>query len=266
MIVNKISSNFATPSFKAKADENEAKKFVEGFKNLEKDFKNSKTSEIEAARKRLMNGTFTEADKEIANKYIKELDGMSASLKELGENFKKNGKPEADKVPKLVQNLYTNFSKSGLMKFLSKNGAKGVTIALAAGNIGKEIIGTLFYTMQALTNEDLPPDKRKFIGMYDLMVGAVSTGFSILFGVGAVTMQDKILTKALKKNKGPKYSKYATAYAGLTFLIPNLLQTIIGKRIIAPAIATPTAGKWKEKQLAKMEAEKAQNEQQVAVA
>ena len=38
MIVNKISNNIATPSFKAKADENEAKKFIEGFKNLEKDF------------------------------------------------------------------------------------------------------------------------------------------------------------------------------------------------------------------------------------
>lgn len=266
MKINNIASNTIIPSFKAKADENEAKKFIEGFENLKKEFNASKDSNIEAARKRLMNGKGSAEDERIVKEYAEKLKNMNSSLKKLGDDFKKNGKPEPDKVPKFVKNLYTKFANSGLMKTLSKNGAKGVTIALAAGNIGKEVIGTLFYTLQAMTNEDSPPDKRKFVGMYDLIVGAISTSLSILFGVGAVTMQDKILTNALKKNKGPEYSKYAAAYAGLTFLIPNLLQTIIGKRIIAPAIATPTAGKWKQKQIEKAEAEKAQQAQKVLVA
>ena len=138
-----------------------------------------------------------------------------------------------------------------------KKGPKGIALALAAGNVGKELVGTTVYTVQALTNEDLPADKRKFIGMYDLIVGLISTTFSAVFGFGAVAVQDKLIQKALAKNQGPGFPKYASAFAGLVWLIPQLLQTIIGKRIFAPAFATPFAGKIKNNMIAKEEAKKA---------
>ena len=256
MKIYNVSNNNINPSFKA--NEDEAKKFVDSFKNIKQEFKDSKTPEIEAARKRLMSGNGTDADKKIINDYIGKLKEIKGNLNNTTKEFKEKGKPELDKLPNWIKTIYEKYSKTGLVKYLSSKGAKGLTIALAAGNVMKEIVGGLFYTLQAMTNEDLPKDKRKFVGMYDLIVGAISATLSAGFGILAVTCQDRILGKLLKKNSGAKYSKYATAYAGLTFLIPNLLQTIIGKRIIAPAMATPIAGSWKQKQLDKQAAQKAQ--------
>ena len=186
--------------------------------------------------------------------------GIKKELTNAGKKLTKEGNIPADNVPKWVQNMFQKASKSRTIQYLMKKGPKGIGIALAAGNVGKELVGTTVYTIQALTNEDLPADKRKFIGMYDLIVGLISTTFSAIFGFGAVAVQDKLIKNALAKNKGNGYPKYAAAFAGLVWLIPNILQTIIGKRIVAPAIATPVAGNIKERMIAKAEAKKALNQ------
>lgn len=183
--------------------------------------------------------------------------GLKKELTDAGKNFKNEGNVPVDNVPKWVQNMFKKASNSKLIKYLASKGPKGIALALAAGNVGKEVVGTMVYTVQAWTNEDLPADKRKFIGMYDLIVGLISTTFSAVFGFGAIAVQDKLIKNALAKNKGTGFPKYAAAYAGLVWLIPNILQTIIGKRIVAPAIATPVAGNIKNKMMAKAEAKKA---------
>lgn len=175
--------------------------------------------------------------------------------------FKKEGNVPVDNVPKWVQTMFKKASNTRTIQYLMRKGPKGIALALAAGNVGKELVGTTVYTIQALTNEDLPADKRRFIGMYDLIVGLISTTFSAIFGFGAIAVQDKIISRALEKNKGKGFPKYAAAFAGLVWLIPQVLQTIIGKRIVAPAIATPVAGKIKNKMIAKAEAKKAQANQ-----
>ena len=187
--------------------------------------------------------------------------GLKREIANASAKFKREGNVPVDNVPKWVQNMFKKASNSKIIKYLASKGPKGIALALAAGNVGKEVVGTLVYTVQAWTNEDLPADKRKFIGMYDLIVGLISTTFSAAFGFGAIAVQDKLIKKALAKNKGTGFPKYAAAYAGLVWLIPNILQTIIGKRIVAPAIATPVAGNIKNKMIAKAEAKKAAAEQ-----
>ena len=245
------------PSFKAVGEH--AENYIRSFNQVSTQFKESKDASVEAAMKRLQAGKNNPDDVKLVESKITELKDIQNKLKSVKDEFVEKGNLELDKVPGWLQKPYKAFANSNLMKKFA--GPRGMAYALAVGNVLKEAVGTTFYTIQALTNEDLPEDKRKFVGMYDLMVGVVSTSVSAIFGLGAVAMQDKILTKALEKNKGPQFSKYAAAYAGLTFLIPNLLQTIICKRIIAPAIATPLAGKWKAEQMAKLEAAKAENKQ-----
>jgi hypothetical protein len=271
MKINNVSNNFARPSFKA-IENKEPKnmtpeEFNSKFEKIKKDCKNAeKTYEIN--RKNL-------GEDEALKTYRTTLEGLQNKLSNLVKRFENSIDPKTglkyknvDKAPRFIQTIYKKFADSWLMRKLSSGGTTGskvggITIALALGNVLKELMGTTFYTIQAMTNEDLPQDKRKFVGMYDLIVGLVSTSFSIGFGALAIFGQDAAIKWALKNNKTKHHSRYATAYAGLTFLIPNLLQTIIGKRIVAPAIGTPAAGRWKEKQLAKLEAEKAKNNNDV---
>src|SRR5574344_1000342 len=150
-----------------------------------------------------------------------------------------------NEVPALFPKLLKWFGKS-------KSGNKAIDAATALtsvvlwGNVGKEAVGTTIYTVQALTNEDLPKDKRKFVGMYDLAVGVVSTTLSFILGVGLqakVNNGYKNLLAPIKTERSA--GRIGIAIAGLSALTSFGLQTIVGKRIIAPAIATPTAGRLK---------------------
>ncbi|MBO7672443.1 hypothetical protein J6S88_03445 [bacterium] len=199
----------------------------------------------------------TEAELGLMRDKVEKLGAIKDDLANAGKKFAREGNVPADNVPNFIKKLFSKWSNSGIIKYLAKKGPKGIAIALAAGNVGKEMVGTTVYTIQAMTNEDLPADKRKFIGLYDLVVGLISTTFSAIFGFGAIAVQDKLIKKALESNKGKGYPKYAAAFAGLVWLIPQFLQTIIGKRIVAPAIATPLAGRMKENMIAKAEAKKA---------
>lgn len=270
MKVNNVSNNFARPSFKAGEQEVPQNMTPEDFNSQFEKLK----KERKQAKKTYKINKQTMGEDEALNKYIDTLKKIEKNrgnlIKKFGDSKDSKGikYKNVDKAPRLIQAIYKKFADSWLMRKLSSGGTTGskvggITIALALGNVLKELMGTTFYTIQAMTNEDLPSDKRKFVGMYDLIVGLVSTSFSIGFGALAIFGQDAAIKWALKNNKTKHHSRYATAYAGLTFLIPNLLQTIIGKRIVAPAIGTPAAGRWKEKQLAKLEAEKAKNNNDV---
>lgn len=172
-------------------------------------------------------------------------------------------KIEKKKIPTVFVKLVQWFGKV-------KTGNKALdTAALLTkvvlwGNVGKEITGTALYTVQALTNQDLEPDKRKFVGMYDLAVGLVSTCCSFIFGIGlekSVKDVYKKILKPLTKSHNPSISSRAeVAIVGLAAFSSFALQTIVGKRIIAPAIATPIAGKMKAKMEAQAEAKKKGNE------
>ncbi len=138
-----------------------------------------------------------------------------------------------------------------------KDFSSAVVSAVLIGNTLKEVVGTTLYTTQAMTNPDLPKEKRKFIGLYDLFVGIVSTTVSLIFGIGLQDAIKKGYEKALKPVKSAP--KYVAVLAGLSGFTSFALQTIVGKRIIAPAIGTPLAGRYKEYLMAKDAAKKAKN-------
>ena len=183
------------------------------------------------------------------------LDYTADTLSKASNALKKEIPPE--KESKLI-NFFEGFTKkianSGWFDKLSSKGVAGLAYAVVLGNAAKEAMGTLIYTVQALTNEDLSPDKRKFVGMYDLAVGLISTAFSLGIGLLMVKYQGGTINKLIGGEKAKTLPGYAKAFAGLTFILPVAVQTILGKRIIAPAIATPIAGRLK----AKLEAQEAE--------
>lgn len=164
-------------------------------------------------------------------------------------------KQKPSKLFKFFEGLTGHVEKSKWFNKLAESGGglDGLAYALVLGNAAKELMGTTIYTVQALTNEDLSPDKRKFVGMYDLAVGVMSTTLSLIAGVALVKGQRGLIKAIVGGDKAKALPGYAKAFAGLSFMIPIAVQTILIKRIIAPAIATPMAGTLK----AKLEADEA---------
>lgn len=228
---------------------------LDPIKQKYKDLKNeAKNNEIKQSIKNLKNNPNNPEAIERVKTNIVATDTLINKVKQIGTDLKsstlKSLEPE-DKTSKWLVNGLKRFSNSNVFKNLVKN-EKGIGIILALGNTCKEAMGTAIYTVQALTNEDLPPDKRKFVGMYDLAVGVVSTTLSLVFGIATVKYQDKLVERTLKKfNKPELYPKYNNAFAGIKFFIPLILQNIIIKRMVAPAVATPVAGQLKKKMEAK---------------
>lgn len=196
------------------------------------------------------------------NKFIKDAED---AVKEAG---KKIAKPAAQKVSK-----FDNFAEKTLKKYagsrffdkMSKMGGGGEALAYAIvlGNVAKEVVGGIIYTVQALTNEDLAPDKRKFLGMYDLFVAMVSASISLVAGLAMLKGQNKMIKSMLGGQKAEHLPGYAKAFAGLGFILPTVIQTIIGKRIIAPAVATPIAGIFKKKMEEKEKKEQAAKQKEL---
>ena len=186
-------------------------------------------------------------------------------VKKLAEETEKQAGKEAKeklsstkfgtKLDKTLNSIFTwvvkKFGKSdGLVKKNkgSEELIKSVTKVVLLGNTLKEVVGTILYTTQALTNEDLPQDKRKFVGLYDLAVGVVSSIVSLIFGIG---LQNKIRNgySKLLQPLGKSLPKSASLVGPAAAFTSFALQVIVGKRIVAPAIATPVAGKLKTKMM-----------------
>lgn len=166
-------------------------------------------------------------------------------------------KKSESNIMKQVAIVLSKLAKNS--KFL-KIAEKEKTLAyiLVLGNTCKEFVGTIIYTVQALTNVDLPPDKRKFVGMYDLSVGLVSTSLSLITGLSMVKYQDKFIEKLVGGEAAKNLPSRYKAISGLAFLLPLVLQNILIKRIIAPACATPVAGILKRRMEEKEAASKIQ--------
>lgn len=113
------------------------------------------------------------------------------------------------------------------------------------GNIAKELVCMIVYPLQVLTNPDLPKDKRRFVGLYDFYVTCFSLGGTILYawkGTPAMNKAcDKLMTKYTKDIS--KYPKAARAVKGGAFVVGIALQTILFKRVLAPALSPPLAAK-----------------------
>jgi len=112
------------------------------------------------------------------------------------------------------------------------------------GNVAKEAVCMVVYPVQVLTNPDLPKDKRRFVGIYDFFVTCVSLTGTLLFAWKGTQLSNKLGTTLMKKYlKNPKlYPRAERAAEGGGFVLGLLLQTILFKRVLAPALAPPAAG------------------------
>lgn len=142
------------------------------------------------------------------------------------------------------------------------------------GNVAKELVCMIVYPLQVLSNPDLPKDKRRFIGIYDFCVTVVSLTGTLLFlwkgKAYSKVIAKKMLSKTIKlaeedskaqaiarkmnpnnlKNSNENdiaYLRLERAIAGGAFVLGLAGQTILFKRVLAPALAPLMAAKARTK-------------------
>lgn len=113
------------------------------------------------------------------------------------------------------------------------------------GNCLKELVCMVVYPLQVMTNPDLPEEKRRFVGLYDFFVTCFSLGGTLLFIWKGKKLTDKLADNLMKKYTAEPnlYPKAKRAVKGGAFVIGIAVQTILFKRILAPAFAPVLAGK-----------------------
>ena len=150
-------------------------------------------------------------------------------------------------IDNFLENMFIKFSKTFNPKSPSpkKDLGKAVINAVLMGNIFKDLMTGIVSSTQSFTNPDFSKEKRLFIGSYD--VAACLTTITTSFILGPMVV-DKIKNGYKKVLKPLKHSnKYDMCLLGLTSISAIVLQSIVAKRMIAPAISTPLAGIMKEK-------------------
>lgn len=190
--------------------------------------------------------------------------------KKLKDGLNGDNPPMFLKVASKMMKKLIPFVESKVINPSKKDPSKGKITAedlVNGGNIAKELVCMIVYPVQVLTNPDLPKDKRRFIGVYDFFVTCVSLAGTILFAwkgkayskVIARKMLSKTIklaekdgkVKALVKKLDPKnpngdvkaYPRLERAIAGGAFVLGLLGQTILFKRLLAPALAPLGAAK-----------------------
>lgn len=142
---------------------------------------------------------------------------------------------------------------------LGEQGIKSVAFQklLMWGVVLKDTVRAIGNISLTYSNRDIPNEERVYLTWYHAGIGIPNLIVSIVAGFGAIKYQDKILENVLKKFK-LNQSAHIRTKNGLKFFIPFAVATIIGKRIIAPAISIPIASSMKKKILNK------QNNQNIA--
>ena len=185
----------------------------------------------------------TTSDKGKLSEYQKELTDLKAELDVFIKEQKDQIKP-ASKDKGFWDHFMNGLQKITKTK-TDSDAATELTKVVLWGNTLKELVGTIICTVQAATNEYLPEDKRMFVAAYDCAVGIVSTTISVVLGVGFMELVKQGCKNALKDAK--KSPKYGALLAAFSATVSYMLQTYLGKRIIAPAIGVPVAGYAREK-------------------
>jgi len=134
-----------------------------------------------------------------------------------------------------------------VQRFMDKaDRADTFAYAIVIGNALKEAAITTMYTWRSLNNEYLTPEKRRFVGMYDLFMGSTSAILCLIAGTLAVKGQRGLINMLINNKKSGALPGRIKAYEGWAFLLPVVLQTVLIKRVIAPACGVPLAAKGRK--------------------
>ena len=191
--------------------------------------------------------------------------GKIEVLKETSQSLQKTISELKSQIPEekeskimgSVKNLISKFANSKIFKkIIGSEDLDRLTYLIVFGNAANEAMRTVVYTGQSMTNQDLEPDKRKFVGGYNLANGVVSTILCLGVGLVMVKAQKKMVAAMIGGEKAKKLPGYLKAFAGMTYVLPMIAQTILIKRIIGPAIAIPFAGKMTDYLKAREDASK----------
>lgn len=176
---------------------------------------------------------------------------------ELGKQINDNIRniPKLEELVKGKIPLYLKVASAALKKlapfseekFLKKKYTVEDLVNL--GNISKELVCMIVYPLQVLTNPDLPKDKRRFIGLYDFYVTCFSLAGTLAYALKGKTMVKDLVSKMMQKkylSNLAKYPKAVRAVEGGAFVLGIAVQTILFKRILAPALSPPLAAKTRK--------------------
>ena len=180
-------------------------------------------------------------------KRIKELAATTRELAqdEITQNIQ-NSKlsQKVDEIlTKTFEKFASAFNKVGGHK--TKNFGKTIVYGVLYGNILKDLMTGMVSTSQSFTNPDYSKEKRLFMGSYDVMACLTTITLSLILGPMSLNKINNGYKKILKPlEKTPKYNLVLNGLSAVTTII---LQSIIAKRVIAPAVSTPLAGIMKKK-------------------
>ncbi|MBR1424876.1 hypothetical protein IJ579_04870 [bacterium] len=180
-------------------------------------------------------------------KQIKELAAQTCELaqRELDEKLLTNKfyRQIDEFLTKTFEKFAKLFNKEGGHK--TNDFGKTIINAVLIGNILKDLMTGIISTSQSFTNPDYSREKRLFMGSYDVMACLTTVVLSFIFGpmsVNKITSGYKRILKPLEKTL-----RYNMVINGLSAFTAIVLQSIIAKRVIAPALSTPLAAKMKKK-------------------
>lgn len=190
------------------------------------------------------------------NKYMKMAPTQEGIL--LGKAIKENIRnPQLDYIVKGERPLYLKAASKVLRKFAPfveekfMNKKYDVEDLVNLGNVAKELVCMIVYPLQVLTNPDLPKDKRRFVGLYDFFVTCFSLGGTLIYLWKGKKAAKFVVKKMLAKNLVPeniaRYPKAKRALEGGAFVLGIAVQTILFKRVIAPALSPPLAAGLRKK-------------------
>lgn len=165
--------------------------------------------------------------------------------KEIEQNLSNN--KFSQKADKFITKVFENFAKFFNKKDGKNSDNLGKTIinSVLFGNIFKDLMTGIVSTSQSFTNTDYSKEKRLFMGSYDIAACLTTITLSYILGPMSVNKINKGYKNLLKPLK--KMPAYNMALNGLSAVTLIVLQSIIAKRVIAPAISTPLAAKMKKK-------------------
>lgn len=161
-----------------------------------------------------------------------------------------------------------------------QNPIKFATNMMVLSLVSKDAVNCAFYTYQSYNNKRIPEEKRKFVAALDLVQGFLNVGTQLLaarliekhltpalfnkyIGKKLITglsgkyskilvkkhpdLDAKEIQKEVKSYLGEKSAFYKIAQGGFSLIATLLATTALCKRTLVPFIATPIAGKIKEK-------------------
>lgn len=176
--------------------------------------------------------------KEMAS-FVKEL-----AQKEINTNLGKSSFNQ--NIDKILTHTFEKFAS-----FFNKVGGhnckdfgKTIVQGVLYGNIFKDLMTGIVSSSQSFTNPDYSKDKKLFMGSYDVMACMTTVLLSFILGPLSLNKINNGYRKLLQPLANtPKYNLVLNGLSAATTII---LQSIIAKRVFAPALSTPLAGIMKK--------------------